>query len=105
LNVGIAYDYNPAVVQQSLITPSNYSPNYGLDGIYGSGTPYGGSSSVEQWRIFLARQKCEAFQITFQELFDPSHGTIAGAGLTMSGLDIVIGAKNGGYPRLALLNQ
>lgn len=96
LSVGIAYDYNPSIVQTNLITPDNYNPTFGYeDGPYGSGDPYGGASNVEQWRVFLQTQKCQAFQITVTEVFDPSYGTIAGAGLTLSGLNLVVGIKKG----------
>ncbi len=96
LNVGIAYDYDPSIVQSNLITPDNYSPPFGLEpGPFGSGDPYGGSPNVEQWRVFLQTQKCQSFQITVSEVFDPSFGTIAGAGLTLSGLNLVVGIKKG----------
>jgi hypothetical protein len=100
LSVGVAFDYNPSPTQNSLFCPDNYSPNYGDDaGFYGSGSPYGGPSSVEQFRVFLQQQKCQAFQITVSEVFDPSYGTVAGAGLSMSGLNMVVGMKKG-YPTL-----
>lgn len=96
LSVGMAYDYNPAITQSNLIIPDNYTPAYGLEpGPYGSGDPYGGASNVEQWRVFLQTQKCQAFQITVTEVFDPSFGTIAGAGFTLSGLNLVVGIKKG----------
>jgi hypothetical protein len=100
LNVQVAFDYNPAVQQSSLITPTNYSPAYGDDPFYGSGTPYGGPASVEQWRVFTRQQKCQSIQVSITELYDPSYGVAAGAGCTLSGLNFVIGAKKG-YPRLA----
>ncbi len=99
LNVQVAYDYNPTITQSSIITPDNFSPNWGGESLWGSGTPYGGPSSVEQWRIFFRQQKCESIQITLSEIFDSTLGAPAGAGLTLSGLNFVIGAKKG-YPRL-----
>ncbi len=94
LSVGIAYDFDPSISQVSVITPDNYNPAYGLDlGPYGSGDPYGGASNVEQWRIFMQQQKCQSFQLTVNEVFDPSFGTIAGAGLTLSGINLVVGVK------------
>jgi hypothetical protein len=93
LNIGIAYDYNPAVTQQTLIQPDNYSPAYGGSSPYGAGSPFGGPSSVEQWRVFLAQQKCQALQISVQEIFDPTIGAPAGAGLTLSGLNLIVGLK------------
>ena len=95
----IAYDYNPSVAQATLITPDNFTPTYGgteSNGqvtTYGQDSPYGGSGSVENWRIFLARQRCTSFQITLSEVYDPSLGVPAGAGFNLTGLNIVIGHK------------
>jgi len=99
LNVQIAYDYNASPTQSSVISPHNYSPPYGDDSLYGGSEVFGGASNVEQWRVFLQKQKCEAFQISVQEIFDSSFGVTAGAGFSMSGINLIIGAKSG-YPRL-----
>ena len=98
LTLQIAYDYNPALVQTSIINPSNFSPVYGQDLNYGSGTPYGGAAKLEQWRVFLARQRCESFQITVNEVYNPGYGVAASAGLTISGLCLVVGIKRGFRP-------
>jgi hypothetical protein len=96
LSIGIAYDYNPAIAQQTIIEPLNYTPNYGsASGPYGSESPYGGMSDVEQWRIFLNQQKVQAFRVTLDEIYDPSFGVAAGAGFTMSGLNLTVGLKKG----------
>jgi hypothetical protein len=100
LNVQVAFDYNPAAQQSSLISPTNYSPAYGDDPLYGSGNPYGGTGSLEQWRVFTRQQKCQSIQVSVSELYDPSYGVAAGAGVILSGLNFVIGAKKG-YPRLS----
>ena len=97
LNIQIAYDYIPAPTQSTLISPTNFSPAYGNTSPYGQGT-YGGSSNVENWRVFLAKQRCSAFQITLQESYDPSYGVAAGAGLTLSGINLVVGIKKGFRP-------
>lgn len=104
LSIGVAYDYNDSQEQVSIIEPDNYSGPYGSDPIYGSSDLYGGSPTLENWRVFLQRQKCEAFQISMQEIFDPQYGTISGAGLTLSGIDIIVGLKSA-YPRLRSSNQ
>lgn len=95
LTLNIAYDYNPAPTQQVIVRPINFSGFYGDDPFYGDSSPYGGIGNVEQWRVFLQKQKCESFQITLQENFDDSFGTQAGAGLTLSGLNLVYGYKKG----------
>jgi hypothetical protein len=90
LQCGISYDYNPAITQSTLITPNNYSLPYGGDSPYGQGNPYGGPGDVEQWRVFLANQRCQAIQLTIQEVYDPSLGVPAGEGLRMSGINLLI---------------
>jgi hypothetical protein len=99
LSVGIAYDYNDAVTQVSEIMPINYAPKYGGAPLYGSDV-YGGPGKPEQHRVFFDQQKCQAFQITISENYDPSFGVAAGAGLTISGLNMIIGVKDN-KPKLA----
>lgn len=78
LSLGLAYNYNPSITQTPLINPTNTT---------GSGT------QVEPWRINFAEQQCQSFQLSLSEVSSQT----AGAGLTISGLDIVIGSKRG-YP-------
>ncbi len=109
LSVSIAYDYNSSPEQTSIIEPTNFSgvyggpnpnPGDGLDSAdpYGQGTPYGGETNIEQWRIFLKRQRCQSFQISIQEVYDASFGVTAGAGLTLSGINLVYGYKKSFRP-------
>lgn len=104
LNMAIAYDYNSSPSQSNLIAPLNYSGPYGSDPYYGGSgsSTYGGPSgqigNIEQWRIFLDRQRCRAFQISMQEVFDPTFGTVAGPGLTLSGLNCIVGLKKSYAP-------
>lgn len=100
LVVQVAYDYNSAPSQSSVISPDNYNGTYGADTLYGGSNPYGGTQAKEQYRVFLEKQKCQAFQISIAEVFDSTLGAPAGAGLTLSGLDLVVAVK-GMYPRLA----
>lgn len=73
LTINIYYDYDDTTVAQTLtITPN--------------------SSDLEQWRVFLSKQKCEAFMLEVQE-----NGS-SGAGFTMSGLNLVVGLKKGYTP-------
>lgn len=94
INLQIAYDYNPSPTQSTTISPTNFSAVYGGDTLWGSTPTWGGQSNIEQWRIFLNRQKCEAFQIILNELYDSTYGVAAGAGFTLSGLDLTIGVKS-----------
>lgn len=95
LSISIAYDYNSSPSQVTLLTPDNFSGFYGDDPLYGDQSPYGGEGNVEQWRVFLEKQRCESFQISIQENYDPSLDVAAGAGLTLSGLNMVVGVKKG----------
>jgi hypothetical protein len=99
LSLQIAYDYNPSPTQTSIIAPANYVAPWGGEQLWGSGGNYGGNN-VEQWRIFLQKQKCQAFQITMSELYDPALGVVSGAGLTLSGLNVQVGLKDS-KPRLS----
>lgn len=97
IQVQIAYDYAPAPSQSMVIVPLNYNGTYGTSSPYGSpqGQPYGGSPNLEQWRVFFQQQRCQAFQIYLNEIFDSSYGATAGAGFTMSGLNLILGMKKG----------
>lgn len=102
LYVQIAYDYAETPSQNFLITPNNFSPAYGSgtsQSPYGQGTPYGGPLSLENWRVFLERQRCMAFDIEITEVFDATLGVEAGAGFTLSGLNIVAAFKRGFRPQ------
>jgi hypothetical protein len=100
LQVEVAYDYNQNPVQSSLITPNNFSLPWGSDPYYGGdgSTSFGGGTSIEQERVFFTQERCRAFQLSITEVFDPSFGTIAGAGLTLSGLNIIAGFKKAYAP-------
>lgn len=69
LTVNIYYDYDDTLAQTLTITPV--------------------AGELEQWRIFFDRQKCQAFRLVIQEVGS------SGAGLTISGLNMIIGLKKG----------
>jgi len=98
INLSIAYDYNSSPEQSDLITPDNFSTAYGVDSPFGQGSPYGGNPQLEQWRVFLARQRCQSFQINFQEIYDGTYSVPAGKGLTLSGLNLIVALKKGWRP-------
>lgn len=103
LQVEVAYDYNSSATQSNLSPPLGYYAPYGStsDPFYGSDgtTPYGGPSNIEQFRVFLSQQRCKAFQISITEVFDPTFGTVAGPGLTLSGLNCIVGVKKSYSPQ------
>lgn len=98
LTISIGYDYNSSAEQVITITPDNYSEAYGDAPVYGSSEYYGGGLELERWRIFFEKQKCEAFQITIAESYDPSYGAAAGAGLTLSQINTLVGLKKAYSP-------
>ena len=98
LNVELAYDFDPGFTQATLITPTNYASVYGSDPFYGSSEVFGGASQVEKWRIMLTKQKCDSVQMKVSEIFDASYGVQAGQGLTLSGMNFIIGVKKGYGP-------
>lgn len=96
------YDYSKSPSQQAIVSPINYTPAYGSGpSPYGQESPYGGPGTLENFRVFLERQRCQAFAIQIQEIFDASFGAPAGAGLTLSGLNIIMGFKRGFRPQSA----
>jgi hypothetical protein len=95
LNVQLAYDYESSPSQSILVSPNNFSADWGSEAQWGSGGPWGGPGNVFSARFFPEKQKCESFQVSIQELYDPSFGVAAGAGLTLSGLSLVTGIKKG----------
>jgi hypothetical protein len=100
LQTSIAYDFNSSAKQSNLIMPLNYSVPYGDDPFYGGDgtTAYGGPVNIEQERVFFERQRCKSVQITMAEVFDPSFGTVAGPGLTLSGISCQVGLKSSYQP-------
>jgi hypothetical protein len=100
LQVQTAYDYSASKVQADIIHPDNFSGPWGSDDLWGNSNFWGGSDKLEQWRVNLQQQKCQSIQITVNEQYDPNFGVPAGAGLTLSGINLIVGAKSG-YPRLA----
>jgi hypothetical protein len=101
LLVNIAYDYDINTQQQIIVAPDNFTPTWGGDPLWGSSSPWGGGSQVFQTRLFPQKQKCESFQLSVQEMYDPTFGVSAGGGLTLSGLNLVVGAKRGYRPQKA----
>lgn len=95
LNVQLAYDYNPSIRQATIVTPINPGPNWGGDQLWGSSQLWGGNSKVFEARVFPIIQKCESFQVTVDEVYDSTLGAAPGAGLTLSGMNLVAGIKKG----------
>ena len=100
LQLGIAYNYNPSIYQSTIISPTNFSSNTASP--FGDEpAPFGAPDDVESWRIFFAKKRCSSIQLTLNEIYDPSFGIAAGEGLSLSGINMVIGVKAGWRPQSA----
>lgn len=97
LVVQISYDFSQ-FTQQYVINPTNATGVYGSDSLYGQTSPYGGPGNLEQWRIQFNNQQCQSFQISLQEVYDPTQGQPAGAGFTMSNMNCLVGIKKATKP-------
>ena len=105
LDVQLAYDYNPSPIQNITVRPDNYSLPWGGEAQWGSGASWGsgtspssgsgGTANVFEARFFPQFQKCESFQVTINEVYDPTIGAAAGQGLSLSGLNLIVGMKKG----------
>jgi len=105
LTAQIAYNYNPNPIQSVKILPTEYSKPWGDEPQWGGGSNWGGgqgtgassdsSANVFSARMFPSQQKCESFLLIINEYYDPSLGVAAGQGLSLSGLNLVVGVKRG----------
>lgn len=96
LNVTLAYDYNSSAQHNVLVQPDNFSEPWGGEALWGSGPPWGGGpGNVFSARVFPNKQKCQSFQVSIQEIYDPTLGVSPGQGLSLSGLALVVGTKRG----------
>ena len=99
LQVSVSYDYEQGSDKSVTISPDNSYNTWGDDTLWGNAGPWGGTHQIEQWRVFLDRQKCQSIQLTVQERYSPSSGVTPGAGVSLSGINVVFGAK-GNYPSI-----
>lgn len=104
LSVNVAFDYSSTAPQTVAIYPTNAYTVYGDEPLYGNGEFYGGTDGIENWRVFFDRQKCQSIQLQVSEQFDTSYGTAPGEGLTLSGLNVVVGVKDA-KPKLKAANS
>lgn len=95
LNVQLAINYNSSNSQSTIVAPDSYVPSWGGDTLWGGSSPWGGNGKVFKARVFPHEQKVESFQISISELYDPSKGIAAGAGLTLSGMNLIVGMLKG----------
>lgn len=91
LRVRVAYDYDNAPMQDVTITPAE-PPTYGEGPTYGDETPFGGAWQLYQWRVDLARQKCQAVQVTIS---DERSDNVGSEGVRLSALAVELGLKPG----------
>jgi hypothetical protein len=90
LKISVCYDFNDTVVQEVIVNPTSPT-TFGGASPYGAGS-YGGEFQLYQWRIDLARQKCQAVKFIVESM--PSV-TGSGEGVSLSSLAFEVGAKQG----------
>lgn len=100
LKVGISFDYADSPLQEIILTPDNVFSVWGDSSLWGNAGNTWGGNKVFEARIFTEIQKCQSFQLTVEELSDSSQN-IQGAGLTLSRINLIVGAKLG-YPKLSV---
>lgn len=93
LYVQVAYDFNPYATQEDTINSTLLlqNPTYGESTPYGNEQVYGSPYPLYQYRINLARQKCEAIQFTIEDVQSSNFGE----GLSLSAMAFEVGAKQG----------
>lgn len=97
IDIGIAYNYNPSLRTRPVVSPNNFSS--AAPSPFGDqSAPFGSPVDLEQWLIHSQYQKCQSFQISAQEIFNPLLGTVAGPGFTLSGFNILTTVKRGSRP-------
>jgi hypothetical protein len=95
LNVSLAYDYLSSNLQQTVVAPDNFEPAWGGQPVWGAPPAWGGPGDVFEARVFPQKQKCESFQVSIQEVYDGTMGANTSQGLTLSGLNLLVGVKKG----------
>lgn len=90
LRVRLAYDFNPVPSQVVDVTPEGGTA-YGADA-FGAGS-FGGEFPLYQWRVNPSRQKCQAMQLTLEDVLDPEAGP--GESMTLTGVTLEVGLKKG----------
>lgn len=97
LTVSLSYNYVDTTVQNFTIRPNNFSavdPSPFGD----QPSPFGSPTDLEQWQLSPQFQKCQAFQISVQESYDSTKGVPAGAGFSISGLNMIARVKRTSRP-------
>lgn len=100
--IKLGYDFEPGYTETVYFNVDeglNLS-YYGEDATYGSGSPYGSSSSsVYQWELAPRRQKCQSIRLRIDDIDTKVSG--GGASFRLVGLSAVVGIKPAGGPKLA----
>lgn len=93
--VRVAYDFNPYAIQETTIDAGALlsTGNLGADSPYGAGTPYGGAFPLEQFKVFMTKQKCQAIQFEIQEVQTSNFNE----GLSLSAVNFQVGIKSGTF--------
>lgn len=93
LIVRIGYDFNEYFTQEVTIDTGSLLENnaYGEDTPYGESEYYGGQYRLYQFRIHLAKQKCQSMRFSIEDFQFDNYGE----GFSISGFALEVGAKKG----------
>lgn len=97
LQIQVAYNYVDTTVQSLIINPTNFSAS-AASPFGDQPSPFGSETNLEQWKVHARQQKCQSFKISVDEIYDPSFGVAAGAGLTLSGINMMVSVKRATRP-------
>jgi hypothetical protein len=102
LQVDVAYDYNPAIVESAIIGSSLAGPRWGSLPVWGqpAGTWANRAFANYQFQVNFKNPRCQSIQLTLTDLTPQ-----ATAGSTLDGLALEVLALKGGFrlPRSNLI--
>lgn len=92
LSVSIAYDFNDVYTEFATINPNTNISTWGSDIDWGSGSLWGGSYQLYEYRIDFKIQKCTAIRLLISDM----QTTTYGEGYAISSIIFEVGALPGG---------
>ena len=98
LKVSIYNDYSSVLVQEQVFDVNSImSVDEGFygDGIYGDGIYGYEDNGVYQFQLHLKKQKCQAFRVVIEDIYDNSDNDGSGEGAEITGITVEIGSMRG----------
>lgn len=92
LNVGVAYDYNDAYTQSTIINAATNLSTWGSDAAWGASQFWGGEYQIYEFRIDFNVQKCTSIRLRIADNQTSSYNE----GYSISSIIFEVGALPGG---------